>query len=237
LKNSVAQPKIILCPTKQWASLTARYVQAVVSEMSSLGERCSVMLTGGRSAGRLMSAWAELPPFAELRNVDFLFGDERCVPPEDSESNFGLAMRTLFRFGVPKGCIVHRIEAESKDKDSAAKRYSELLPDRISLLLLSLGEDAHIASLFPNDPMLYETQRKIVPVIGPKPPYHRLTITPSVIQAAKKVHVLAIGDEKRRKYEEALIDPENIGSIPARLVLNRTWIFDLDEEIVLCPKR
>ena len=55
------------------------------------------------------------------------------------------------------------------------------------------------------------------------------------MKSAKKVYVLAIGKEKRRKYEEALLNPQDISTIPARLVLDRTWIFDLDQEIDLCP--
>ena len=110
------------------------------------------------------------------------------------------------------------------------------LPETIDFMLLSIGDDGHIASLFPNSPALFENERKVVPVIGPKAPYQRITITPSVIQSAKHVYVLALGDEKRRKYEEAILDREDISSIPARLVLDRTWIFDLDEEIDLCLK-
>lgn len=92
------------------------------------------MLTGGRSAEHLMRAWLKHPDFAELHIVDFFFGDERCVLPEDYESNFGLAMRTLFRFGIPKGCVVHRMEADLVDIETAANRYSKLLKDHIDIL-------------------------------------------------------------------------------------------------------
>jgi len=177
-----------------------------------------------------MLLWAEFSDFAQLHNVDFFFGDERCVPPEHEESNFGLAMRTLFRFGVPKGCDVHRIEADSKDKNSAATRYSELLPDSISLLLLSLGEDGHIASLFPGSPALHET-RKVVPVIGPKPPADRFTITPIVIDKAESIVTLATGEEKIHPFREALFSSGLVELCPARLVSHATWLVDFDEPV------
>jgi len=207
--------------------LSARYVQSLVSNKSDLNDRCSVILTGGRSAGRLMRAWAELPEFEQMHNIDFFFGDERCVPPEHEESNFGLAMRTLFRFGIPKGCYVHRIEAESSDKDLAAKRYSELLPDCIDLLLLGVGEDGHIASLFPGSAALHET-RKVVAVTGPKPPAERITITPVVIGQSESIVVLASGEGKRAPLRDVLRSSPSVEQCPARLVQHATWLIDFD---------
>ena len=196
---------------------------------------CNLMLTGGRSAHVLYKEWAK--SFHGLpKSIRIYFSDERAVPADHPESNFHLATSTLFPFGMPEFLIVNRLAADAKNIDIATKNYDSILPDRIDILLLSMGEDGHIASMFPGSPALLETERKVMPIIGPKAPFQRLTITPLVIQAAKRVYVLAIGEEKRRKYEEALLEPEDISSIPARLVLDRTWIFDLDEEIDECPK-
>lgn len=221
------QPEIIQYPTNDWAKLSANYVQAVLSEKLVLKERCTLMLTGGRSAEQLMWAWAELPEFGMMHNIDFFFGDERCVPPEHEESNFGLAMRTLFRFGIPKGCDVHRIEAESSDKDLAAKRYSELLPDGIDLLLLGVGEDGHIASLFPCSVALHEA-RKVVSVTGPKPPAERITITPVVVEQSESVVVLASGLGKRAPLRDVSQSTVSVEQCPARLVQYATWLIDFD---------
>jgi len=222
------QPEIILYPNSQWANLSARYVQSVVSKKSELKERFNVMLTGGRSAERLMRAWAELPEFEHMYNVDFFFGDERCVPPAHEDSNFGLAMRTLFRVGIPKGCDVHRIEAESSDKDLAAKRYSELLPDSIDLLLLGVGEDAHIASLFPGSAALHEA-RKVVAVAGPKTSEERMTITPVVIRQSEYIVVLASGEGKRAPLRDVLQSSSSVEQCPARLAKHATWLIDFDQ--------
>ena len=224
------QPEIIQYSTSHWANLSARYVQAVLSEKSAINDRCAVMLTGGRSAERLMLSWAELPDFAQLNNTDFFFGDERCVPPEHEESNFGLAMRTLFRFGIPTGCIVHRIKAESTDKDLVAKLYAKLLPDRIDLMLLGVGEDGHIASLFPGSSVLNETH-KVVPVIGPKPPAERITITSTVIDQSETIIVLASGEGKLASLKGVLCSSASVDQCPARLVQHATWLIDFDRPV------
>ena len=186
---------------------------------------CDVMLTGGRSVERLYRAWAVLPDFRKLRGVRFYFGDERCAPPDHPESNYGMAMSTLFATGASENIAIHRMEADSMDVEIAADHYAALLPESIDVLLLSMGDDGHIASLFPQSALLHETHRRVMPVTGPKPPFQRLTITPPVIQNAREVFVLALGEQKRAVYEEALRDPADIDGIPARLVLNRTWIF------------
>jgi 6-phosphogluconolactonase len=105
--------------------------------------------------------------------VRFYFGDERCVSPDHPESNYGMAMRTLFKQGVPKGCSVFRMEADGSDREAAALQYSEMLPDKIDLLLLGVGEDGHIASLFPGSEALQEVARCVMPIIGPKAPNER----------------------------------------------------------------
>jgi 6-phosphogluconolactonase len=141
--------------------------------------------------------------------------------------------QTLFSGQIPSSTVLHPMEGNVNDLSVEAERYGKLLPDAIDFMLLSMGEDGHIASLFPRSSALTETQKKIIPIHGPKAPYQRLTITPMVIKSAKQVFVLALGDEKRRMYEQALEDLEDIEAIPARLVLDRTWIFDLEDEVVL----
>lgn len=221
------QPEIIQYSTSQWSNLSAMYVQSVLSEKMTLNDRCTVMLTGGRSAEKLMMAWAKLPDFAQLRNIDFYFGDERCVPPEDNESNFGLAMRTLFQFGIPEGCAVHRIEAETRYNNRAAKLYAELLPKRIDILLLGLGEDGHVASLFPGSTALQET-RKVVTVTGPKPPYERITITPRVIDQAESVVMLASGKGKLVPLKNVQCSSVSVDQCPAKFAKQATWLIDFD---------
>lgn len=209
---------------ESWAEGVANTVLAHITNRLREVGHCTVMLTGGRSAAQLYTIMAHHTDFHGLSKVAFYFGDERCVPPDHEESNYGLALRTLFAAGVPAGCTVHRMEGEGPDLEGAADQYASILPDHLDLLLLSMGEDGHIASLFPQSPVLGEINKRVVPVLGPKPPYQRLTITPPVILAARQVFVMALGQQKRAVYESALLNPSDINTIPARLVLNRTWV-------------
>jgi 6-phosphogluconolactonase len=188
---------------------------------------CTVMLTGGRSAAQLYKAWAALSAFGQLRNVHFFFGDERCVPPDHPESNYALALRTLFQRGVPHACTVTRMDAEQANRAAAAAAYEVQLPDKVDVLLLSMGEDGHIASLFPHSPALLETHQRVVPILAPKQPTERLTITPPMIAQSSQVFVMALGPAKSTVYQQAQVEPQDIAALPARLVLNATWFLDM----------
>jgi 6-phosphogluconolactonase len=186
------------------------------------------MLTGGRNAVLLYQAWSELLLFQQLKDVSFYFGDERCVPPDDANSNYGMAMRSLFQRGVPADCSVFRMEADDPDLEAAALRYGDALPAKLDVILLGVGEDGHIASLFPGSAALHEKHRRVMSIIGPKPPHQRLTITPSVIAQAKYVFVLAAGAAKAAVLSDALQAPNDFDIMPARLVLNATWLLDAE---------
>jgi 6-phosphogluconolactonase len=105
-------------------------------------------------------------------------------------------------------------------------RYAQMLPCEIDLLLLGVGEDGHIASLFPCSAVLQELERVVVPVIGPKPPFERITITPLAIRRARSVFILAGGAAKAAVLSKALESPDDVQTLPARLVLHATWLLD-----------
>jgi 6-phosphogluconolactonase len=148
------QPMISQFEVTDWSMKAAGLIQNSINNVLAKQGKCSVMLTGGRSAARLYRAWSNLPAFQQMTGVSFYFGDERCVLPDHAESNYGMAMQTLFPRGVPVGCTVFRMEADDTDIEMAAQRYADILPDSIDILLLGVGEDGHIASLFPNSAAL-----------------------------------------------------------------------------------
>jgi len=153
-------------------------------------------LTGGRSPAAVNAALVATAGDLPWSKVQFTFGDERCVPPDHEDSNYRLAHQSLFApAGVPEG-NVFRMRGEI-DPETAAREYEAKLAAvsaRLGekryahdLLLLGLGEDGHIASLFPGIPALDESERLVVPVIGPKPPPQRLTMTYPLINAARHI--------------------------------------------------
>lgn len=210
----------------EWAAQSAALVQHAVQAAGHRQAGVTVMLTGGRSAEQMYEAWNKLPEFHDLSTVRFFFGDERCVPPGDPDSNYGLAMRSLFARGGPPSCLVHRMEAEDPDREAACFRYERCLPGKIDVLLLGVGEDGHIASLFPGSWALDERVRSVVPVVGAKEPRERLTVTPSVIEGATRVFVLANGEAKAAVLKRVSAGTEDFHLLPACLVSKATWLLD-----------
>jgi 6-phosphogluconolactonase len=225
--SRVMTPCIKQFNPEEWAVKSANLIQNRVDDILGSKGRCRVMLTGGRSAERLYSAWAKIAKFQAIRGVQFYFGDERCVSAEHVDSNFGMSMRTLFHgndVGVKN--VLHRMEADAEDLEAAALRYENALPHQIDVLILGVGEDGHVASLFPGDSALQERHRLVMPVIGPALPYARLTITPTVIQRARSIFVLASGRSKAVAISRALEGRFSSKELPLRLTLNGIWLLD-----------
>jgi len=208
-----------------WAAFAADTIGQEVRLVLSRKNVCHVMLTGGRTAERLYKFWADTATLP-LERLSFLFGDERCVPPDHADSNYALVMKTLLAKGVPPGCSIMRMEAENPDREVAAKAYEKLIPKEIDVLLLGMGEDGHIASLFPHSPAFRAKQRSVIPIIGPKPPHERLTITPKVVTCARSIFVLATGAEKGRILAKTVKSQEDLMLLPVGLTLGGTWILD-----------
>lgn len=219
------KPRIVSVKKDEWFDLVTAEVTAAVRESVESNDGCSLMLTGGNTAKGLYDCWASAGILANF-SIRYYFGDERCVPPGHPESNHGMTMQSLFGAGLPDQCQLFRMEGESSNVSEAARRYQKVLPDRIDVLLLSVGEDGHIASLFPNHPALFESSRKVLAIVGPKPPYERLTIASRVIVSAKTVFVFARGRRKGAVLAEALKDPADVSSLPVRLTVDGTWIMD-----------
>ena len=179
-------------------------------------EAFTVSLHGGRSAKALFQAvTAQVRADGlSLENMHFFWGDERCVPPGDPESNYLIAANSLLTpLNIPSE-RVHRIigEAEpgfaAKQAEAELCRICEISPTGLPLLdfvVLGMGEDGHIASLFPNTPdQDAVSEACYVPVIGPKPPPQRISLTYPVLFAAREMHIIASGESKREALKQIL---------------------------------
>lgn len=220
------KPDIVACASPDdWAAMAADEIGLAVSAAISRRGVCNIMLTGGNTAERLYNYWAKTSALP-MESMRFLFGDERCVPPDHADSNYALVMRTLLAKGEPPGCEIIRIAAENADRDAAARKYEELLPQEIDVLLLGMGVDGHIASLFPYSEALRSTDRAVLPVAGANLHHERLTITPRVISNARAIFLLAMGEEKGLVLAEAIRSPADFMSLPVRLALGGIWLLD-----------
>ncbi len=215
-------------------TLAGRFETAARHALASRG-RFTVALPGGSVATSFFPRLARLP--LDWSKVDFFWGDERAVPPSHPDSNYAAARTAwLEPAGVPSG-RVHRMKAEEPDLARAAADYATLLeraagsPPRLDLVLLGVGPDGHVCSLFAGHPVLAVRDRAVAVVEdSPKPPPRRLTLTLPVLIAAEDVVVVALGRGKAEVVRSAIEDAES--ALPVALVARqaRRTTFLLDPE-------
>ena len=219
---------IVVDKSQDFSRVAAEWIVNRIHETIVADGRCTLALAGGetpRSAYSLL-AKSDLSRKVEWQKVEFYFGDERCVPPDHPDSNYRMAYETIFSNLRIAPAQVHRIEAERPERDRAAVDYEAILPQRLDLILLGMGDDGHTASLFPGSAALDERVRRVVVVKGSKPPPWRITITPPVIAAAGSMLVMVSGKRKASTVARALGAPHNPKEIPIQLALRGTWIID-----------
>jgi len=214
-----------VCDSNQLAKRAAERIAEALKQAISADSAASLALAGGTTPRAAYEALAKIPGI-DWSKVSVYFGDERAVPPTHPDSNFAMAQAALFdRVPLPEANI-HRMVAEVPDQDAAARAYEALLPASISVMVLGIGEDGHTASLFPGSSALNERTRRVLPVIGPKPPPQRLSVTAPVIEAARLCIVIASGAGKAEPVRRALQEPLDIRTTPAGIARNGLWLLD-----------
>ena len=216
------------------AKAAADLLASLIAEAQSARGVAHISLAGGNTPRRTYELLG--PLLDDPTNIEWWFGDERCVPPDDPESSYGLIAETLLRASPIPDDRVHRIRGELPPAEAAERYAAELrgsvpldddgLP-RLDVVFLGLGEDGHTASLFPGDPALEIRDRLAVPVVAVKPPPNRITLTLPVLRAARAAVILATGQGKRDAVERVLKGPNP--ATPASLLTLDSLTLVLDE--------
>lgn len=206
----------------------AEYILRIARESIDLHGRFTFALTGGTTPGEVYSLLGSEPIRSQInwQLVHIFWGDERCVPQNNPESNFYLAQEVLLEnVAIPKSQI-HPVPADQADRDAASQAYTvEMqhafgtngIPD-FDLIHLGMGPEGHTASLFPHQASLREKHRLVIPVSVPKPPPDRLTFTPPLLNAAKNVLFLVTGSEKADALHAVLEGEYRPDDYPAQIV-------------------
>ncbi|MFK4148954.1 6-phosphogluconolactonase [Streptomyces sp. NPDC004065] len=199
----------------------ARLITRIVDAQASKGS-ASVVLTGGRNGNGVLAALAAAPArdAVDWARLDLWWGDERFLPEGDPERNVTQAREALLDSVPVDPKRVHAMPASDgphgADVEAAAEGYAEELaraagPEAhggvpaFDVLMLGVGPDAHVASLFPEHPGVRETERTVIGVHGsPKPPPTRISLTLPAIRAAREVWLLAAGEDKANAVAMAL---------------------------------
>jgi len=201
-------------------AVAARFVAAATEAISSRGQFIVALSGGSTPRGTYLRLGTEaLVSKVMWSRVQVLWGDERCVPPDDVESNYRLARETLLdRVPVP-AANVHRIHGED-DPATAAAAYEATLRAlaRIDLVLLGLGEDGHTASLFPGGAAVHEQTRWVMAARASAGFMWRITLTPAVINAAAEVLFLVSGGAKAGILRRVIEGPRRPQELPAQAI-------------------
>ena len=181
-------------------------------------------ISGGKTPDLLFTVLAE--KYAEAnywQHVHFWWVDERMVPPEDPESNYGTCCRLLFsKIDIPKQNI-HRIKGENK-AEAEALSYSAQLRENLTLqnnwpvfdlILLGMGEDGHTASIFPDQLHLLQSQQICAVAVHPLSGQKRVTLTGHTINSAIQIWFMVTGSNKAEKMKFMALDTEEAKSLPA----------------------
>jgi 6-phosphogluconolactonase len=230
------------------ADAVAHHIARCAKEAISARRRFTVALSGGATP---RAAYARLATRDSRLTTDdcglttdawhlthILWGDERCVPPDDPRSNYRMAKEVLLdRVPIPAEQI-HRIRGED-DPEKAARDYerelhsllgSRAAPAGLDLVLLGLGEDGHTASLFPGQPSVHETERWAVAVLAPDRKLWRVTLTPAILNQASDVTFVVSGANKAQTLQHVLEEPFNPDALPAQAIRpihgRVTWMVD-----------
>ncbi|MFL6039332.1 MAG: 6-phosphogluconolactonase [Gaiellaceae bacterium] len=195
-------------------------VAAVVAERLARAARegGNVVLTGGKTPEQAYEEAAKREP--DWSNVEVWFGDERCVPPDDDLSNFALAKRTLLDRLERPPRAVHRIKGELGKADAAAAYERELGDAQLDLLLLGVGPDGHVASLFPNAPTLRQRRKVLAAEPRLEPFVDRVTFSLPTLRSAREILFLLAGEAKADAAARAF-GAEPSPDTPASLVRTR----------------
>jgi 6-phosphogluconolactonase len=223
------------------AQRTAAHVLRRLASAREARGRAHLALSGGTTPGRtyeLLAAHAQ-----ELADVEVWFADERCVAPDDAESNYRLAAETLLTGAEVPPERVHRMQGEAGPQDGARRYASELTaglgaPPVLDVIVLGIGPDGHVASLFPGSGTLDAGEGAVCLGVedSPKPPPERITLSLAVLRAARECVLVATGASKADAVAAMLGEPTR--HVPASLLRReRLVVFADDDAAPAAPPR
>jgi len=238
------QPNILSFPNDDAlaAAAAAAWLDAVAAAQAA-GREFHVALSGGRVMRKFLAAAAGLAAqrAMDFHQVHFFWADERCVPPDAAESNFRLANEALLQPAAVPNENVHRLRGELAPATAAQAAGDEMrqvcgaaagtLP-AADLVLLGMGEDGHVASLFPGNPQTEADVTSVfLPVFdAPKPPPNRISLGHGALAAARTVWVLASGPGKQAALRHSL---DAAGTTPLARVIQRRAATTVFTELAL----
>lgn len=201
------------------AEMVARRMTGIVESTVRDAGMARVCLTGGSTPAKLYEllasdAWRDRMAWDRTH---LYWSDERHVPPDHKDSNYGMTRAALVMHVPIPASHVHRIRGELPP-DEAAAMYERELPQRFDVMLLGMGDDTHIASIFPGSPVAHERVRRVAAPWVPHLKSYRITLTPPALLGAAHVAMLVSGAGKAAAVAAALEAPDDPDRHPVHLL-------------------
>lgn len=219
------QPKLNIYDNIE--ALTSGFIDHLLGlTRQSPSGKFNISLSGGSTPKKIFDSISEnYASVFDWQRINFWWGDERCVPPDNPESNFGMTKKHLIsNINIPDENIF-RIFGED-DPAAECVRYSKLIMDNLisrdgipifDTIILGLGADGHIASIFPDQIHLFDSSNICETAVHPDTGQERITITGKVINHAKNVFVLLNGSTKSN-IVRIVINDEMYDKLPVEYI-------------------
>jgi 6-phosphogluconolactonase len=238
-KNALDKIVKIYSSPSELAEKFAEEMISMIKASLKTGNAFNIALSGGSTPELLFTVlgdkYADSLPW---KNVHFFWVDERCVTPENKESNYGMTMKAfLSRISIP-AMNIHRMRGED-NPDEEAFRYSKEISESVStsdgfpvfdLILLGLGEDGHTASIFPGHLEYFESDKICIVAAHPVTGQKRISLTGRVINNGSRIVFLVTGEKKQAIVEKMFKNDPSSLNYPAAYIVpvhgNLSWYLD-----------
>lgn len=230
------QPQIKIFADKTDLS---RFFGDILEKESNEKDSVTIALSGGSTPKAIFDILAsEYQNRIKWEKLRFFWGDERCVKPNDAESNYGMTRIHLFDKVPVSESNIFRVKGELSP-DEAASNYettigSELPKEngwpQFDLMILGMGDDGHTASIFPFQIELWDSEKICEVATHPDSGQKRVTLTGNVINNAKQIIFLVTGKNKAGKAHEIINEKGNFKAYPASLVNKKSSLWMMDED-------
>jgi 6-phosphogluconolactonase len=238
----MTDPTLDIFRPEDFADAAAEHIAVELESFLSKQNTLTFVLTGGRTPVSVYEKLAQ-PGYQnriDWKRVEFFWGDERCVPAESPESNFGMAWSTLLSKIHVSPEQIHRIAGEMENAESAARQYEQeirrVVPGDLpsfDVVLLGMGEDGHTASLFPGT--RWDEERLVIANYVPKLNKNRISMTPKLLNEAQSIIFLVAGRGKAEALARVFGEPGY--ELPAARIRSSrgrlTWLVDSDATILM----
>ena len=205
-----------------YEEFVTNYLMVEVKKNINIKNYCNFIITGGQTAKSLYKYWDEFKPWPHNK-VRYCLSDERTVKTSSELSNYRMIKKILFK---NKKNINNLFNIYQKDKmENISYNLDKYLLEGIDLTLLSLGNDGHFASIFPDTGQIYKPGN-IINTFGNET--NRYSISSSIIKKSKKIFVLVSGVSKARALKKIFRSDGNIDKYPAKVLIKSKWLLNFD---------